>query len=111
MKVLANRNPRRRRFHKRRGTALLFSFMILTLLGVGASSYVASATQTYQTAFRESLEIQTTPLCEAGADQVKLNLWTPFKESQNFTLMDAACIGASPSNVMSKVSGIIPVQW
>ncbi|HLK13754.1 MAG TPA: hypothetical protein VKT78_03030, partial [Fimbriimonadaceae bacterium] len=108
MKHKLNRKTRVRRSRKDKGNALLTMFMILMLLGVGASTYVSAATQSYQTAYRESQEIQTTPLCEAGAQSLQLSLWTPFKENQNFTAMDAACTGASISNPLCTLSGTIP---
>lgn len=92
---------------KRRGSALLVSFIILTILGVAASSYIGAATQTYQLSYRESLETKTTPLCEAAAQSVEWNLWQPFKQSQNFAAMDALCTGASQSNPIATVSGTI----
>lgn len=99
---------RLRRLRSRRGSALLITAIILFVLGIGASTYVGSATQTYRTAYRESLEVQTTPLCDAASQAVQLSIWTPFKENQNFTVMDAACTNASVAHPLAAVSGSIP---
>src|SRR5579862_1702441 len=108
MKFKTTKKLRARRLRTRQGNALLTMFIILMLLGIGASSYVSAATQTYQTAYRESLEIQTTPLCEAASQALQLSLWTPFKANQNFTTMDSACTGASIAHPLCTLSGSIP---
>ena len=108
MKLKTNRKLRVRRSRTRQGNALMTMFLIMMLLGVGASTYVSAATQTYQTAYRQSLETQTTPLCEAASQSLQLSLWTPFKDNQNFTGMDAACTGATISHPLGTLSGTIP---
>ncbi len=54
------------------------------------------------------MEIQATPHCDAASQAVQLKLWTPFKENQNFTIMDSVCVGASISNPLATYSGSIP---
>ena len=101
-------NPKRtRRNHRRRGAALISAFIILTILGIAATSYIGIATQTYRTAYRESLEVQTEPLCEAAAQTLECNIWVPFSQSQNFTALDAQCAGTSTSNPTCTINGTI----
>lgn len=90
---------------RKRGTALLAVFAILTMLSMAAASYVNSATQTIRNAKRQTLDVQATHLCEAGTQAVLRNLWRPFKIDQNFQQIDDLCSGASEGNVKVAVSG------
>jgi hypothetical protein len=96
-----------RRASRRRGAALISAFIILTILGVAATSYIGIATQTYRTAFRQAMEVQTEPLCEAGSQTLEYNIWSPFAQAQNFTLLDAQCANSSVAQPTAAVNGTI----
>lgn len=90
------------------GSALLPALGILLVVSVAASSYIGHATSSYTVDYRESLSIQTTPLCEAAAQELQYQLWLPFKGTQNFTAMDAIATGSSTANPTNTISGSIP---
>lgn len=92
----------------RRGSTMLTTFGMMTLLSLGALIYVERATQTLRTARREGYEIQTTHLCEAGVQNVLLNIWKPFKTSQRFTSLDTLAANASNASPKGSVSGTVP---
>ena len=89
--------PKPRRFRRRRGAAFITALMLLGAVAIGAGAYLSSATQTLRDSRRRGAEIQTTHLCEAGVQSVLRELWQPFKATQNFGSIDAACSGASES--------------
>lgn len=95
------------RKNKKRGTALLTSFGILTLLSVASVSYVNSATQTIQLSVRQQEEVQETHLCEAGVQSVLHAIWRPFKVSQAFFDMDDSLTGASSGSPKQVTAGSV----
>lgn len=97
-------SPRR---SKRRGAALVTTFAVLALMAVAGVSYVDVATQSMRISHRQTHEVQTTHLCEAGIQTVLRALWRPFKVAQNFFDMEDACTGASPSNPRAIQTGTI----
>ncbi|MCB8932849.1 MAG: hypothetical protein M9921_03455 [Fimbriimonadaceae bacterium] len=99
-----NRHPR----NKRRGAALATTFLVMTLLAVATSSYIGSATTSVRLSKKMTTEAQTTHLCEAGIQSVLRDLWRPFKVTQTFTQMEAACTGASEGSPMVAVASDIP---
>ncbi len=90
-----------------RGAALVTTLLLMGLLSVAAVSYVDSATYTVRQATRQGVETQGTHLCESGIQAVLRSLWRPFKISQNFLTMDAACSSASPGDPKASISGTI----
>lgn len=86
---------------------MLGSFVVLSLLAVAAASYVSVSTETIRTSRRMMTEVQTTNLCEAGLQDVLRSLWRPFKQTQNFTAMDANLTGASIASVAGAVQGSV----
>lgn len=98
----------RRKRTTRRGAALLTTFILFTLLSVATVTYVNSATQTVRNSRRQTLDIQTGHLCEAGIQSELRALWRPFKTSQRFTNLDSVTTGASAGNPAASLSGSIP---
>ncbi|MBX3117642.1 MAG: hypothetical protein KF784_01140 [Fimbriimonadaceae bacterium] len=96
-----------KRNSKKRGYSLLTTFGIMTLLSVAAASYVNSATQITRDSRKQTLDLQTTSLCEAGVQNVLRNLWRPFKINQNFFDMEDLCNSASVSDPKALVDGQI----
>lgn len=90
---------------KQRGSAMLVTFAVTSLLAVGAVSYIGSATQVIRVSTRQTYDIQTTHLCESGVQSVLRNLWRPFKINQTFTEMESACSGASVESPRSTSGG------
>lgn len=86
---------RTRKRNKKEGYSLITTFGIMTLLSVAAASYVGSATQVTRDSRKQTLDLQTTSLCEAGVQHVLKNLWQNFKINQNFFDMEDTCSGAS----------------
>lgn len=90
---------------KQRGSALVTTFILVSLLSVAAVTYVSSSTQTVVLSNRRTMEVQATSLCESGVQMVLRNLWRPFKVSQNFDSMDSLCAGASVNSPKSSLAG------
>ncbi|MFQ3586247.1 MAG: hypothetical protein SNJ74_11645 [Fimbriimonadaceae bacterium] len=90
---------------RQRGYALVTTFGILTLLAVAAASYVERSTESMRTSARQTRDVQTTHLCEAGVQAVLRNLWRPFKIEQAFFSMEDNCAGATPSAPRAAVQG------
>lgn len=103
-----NRSVKRRLLRTKRGYALMSVFGVMTLLSVGAATYVSRSTQAIRLAVNQRTDIQTTHVCEAGVQSVLRSLWRPFKISQNFVSMDAVCNGATTSNPVGAIGGTIP---
>lgn len=101
-------DPANRRPSRKRGSALISTLAILTLLAVAAASYVQSATQTVRISKRQTSDIQMTHVCEAGVQSVLRALWRPFKIDQNFFDMDEWCEGASQGDAQMVLAGEIP---
>jgi hypothetical protein len=91
-----------------RGVALLATFLIFTLLAVAGAMYVDHSTLGIRTSNRRLHEIQCVNLCEAGAQEVALNLWLPFKSATDFTNFDPSVQGASAQSPMAAVQDSIP---
>lgn len=90
---------------KKSGAALISTFIVMTLLAVASATYINSATQSLRTARRQTMEVQTTHLCEAGVQSVLRALWRPFKVSQNFANIDANCGNATTSAPYTPTEG------
>lgn len=97
--------PRRK---KKKGSALVTTLVIMTLLAVASASYLDSSTQTIRMATRGLRNTQTTHLCEAGLQSVQRAIWRPFRATQKFTDMKAACIGATAANPKMIQTGAVP---
>ncbi len=102
-----NRRTPRRTPRSRKGTALVTTFGVLTLMALAAGSYVQSSTQTLRQAQHAVMEVRATQLCEAGLNAVQRELWRPFRASQRFTEIAQATTGASPGNERVVRSGEI----
>jgi hypothetical protein len=85
-----------RRLRQKRGSALVVSLGVMTLLSLAAVAYVDHSTQTLRAAAHDTREAQATHLCEAGVQSVLRALWRPFREAQKFTPIAQATNGASP---------------
>ena len=99
---------RRVRRKSERGVALLATFLIFTLLAVAGAIYVDHSTINIRTSNRRLKEIQTVNLCEAGAQEVLLNLWLPFKSAEDFSTFDPSVTGASDGTPAAAVQDSIP---
>lgn len=97
-----------RRHSKRRGAALITSFGIMVVLSIAASSYIDSATMATRTSKRQTQEVQTTQLCEAGVQTVMNSLWEPFRDAHRFDDLEEECEHASVANPEMSVLGSIP---
>ncbi len=84
-----------RKNSKKKGYAMITTFGIMTILSVAVATYVSSATQITRDSKKQTLDLQTTSLCEAGVQHVLRELWRPFKINQNFFDMEDVCTGAS----------------
>lgn len=85
----------RRKNRKERGVALMVTFGLMMVITIAATSYIDRATVSIRLARRNTLEAQTTQLCDAGIQSVLLSLWRPFKQSQMFTDLDTQLTGAT----------------
>jgi hypothetical protein len=83
---------------RQRGSALLTTFAVLSLLAVAAASFIDSSTQSIRQARRQTAEVQTTHLCEAGVQEVLRVLWRRFKKDQDFDYLELVLSGANSSN-------------
>lgn len=84
---------------------MLTTFMLTSLLAVGAVAYVTRATQTMRDSRRSSIEVQTTHMCEAGIQSVLRSLWRPFKISQRFDDLESRCSGATSEDPKVSLAG------
>jgi hypothetical protein len=96
------------RKRKEKGVVLVITFMIFMLLAIAGSEYIDHSTQSLRVARRRENEIQTVNLCEAGAQEVFLNLWLPLQTNQTFAAFDASTAGASVSSPHSSIQDTIP---
>lgn len=101
---------RRRRNKRERGTALLVTFGLMSVITIAATTYIDRATSTIRLARHNMLEVQTTHLCEAGVQSVLRDIWRPFKKSQIFTTMEADCLGASTSVIKMARTSLVDGQ-
>lgn len=102
-----NRSTRRRHLRKNKGYALLTTFGVMTLITIGAASYINRATQVQRDSSRQEYDIVSTHLCEAGVQSVLRNLWRPFKINQNFVNMEDVCDDAAIDDPKATVAGEI----
>lgn len=86
---------------------MITTFMIAALLAVGGAAYVNRATQATRESRRQTFEVQTTHLCEAGTQAVLRSLWRPFKISQRFDDLDDRTNNSSTSSPTINLSGNI----
>ena len=101
-------NPKTRRFRsKKRGAALMTSFLVLMVITIAGASYVSSSLQSITLANRQQYDIETKHLAEAGIQDELLYLWEDFQTNQNFTNMDKWCTGASSASPTSPFAGSI----
>lgn len=96
-----------RRRNRKQGAALITTFILASLVAVAAVSYIDRSTQTIRTAQRQTMEVQTTHLCEAGVQSVLRFLWRPFKQSQRFDWMDTITLNSSVNTPTATQSGTI----
>jgi len=80
----------------------------MSLVAVATVTYVNSSTQRYRTSKRETWDVQTTHLCEAGVQSVLRQLWRPFKASQKFDDIDNQTNGASTASPKANIAGNVP---
>lgn len=85
----------RRKNQKERGVALMVTFGLMMVITIAATSYIDRATVSIRLARRNTLEAQTTQLCDAGVQSLLLSLWRPFKQSQMFADLDTQLTGAT----------------
>lgn len=95
----------RPRSRRRRGSALITTFAVLTVLSVASVTYMDRATQTVRIAHRQTMDVQGTHLCEAAVQQALRNLWRPFRVEQAFDTLDATLNGASGNNPRAAIAG------
>ncbi len=101
-------SPNSTRRKNKRGSALVTTLGILMLLSLAAASYLDSSTKTIRASKRNTRNVQTTHLCEAGLQTVQRALWRPFRQQQKFVSLQTACAGASNENPVSIQSGSVP---
>ncbi|MBS1715983.1 MAG: hypothetical protein JST30_16775 [Armatimonadetes bacterium] len=97
----------RKRGKRQKGSALLTTFGVLTLVAIAGSTYLDWSTQTVREAGHNLRDVQTTHLCEAGLQSVQRALWRPFRQSQKFTELKSTCQGATNDNPKSVLTGKI----
>lgn len=86
---------------------MITTFMIASLLAVGGVAYVNRATQSTRESKRQTFEVQTTHLCEAGTQAVLRSLWRPFKISQRFDDLDDRTENSSVNSPTINLAGNI----
>jgi len=92
---------------KRRGSAMITSFLVLSMLAVASSAYLTNATETVRTSRRLTHEVTATHLCEAGVQDVVRSIWRPFKVVQSFNDLDTDLMSASVSSPKSTMTDSI----
>ena len=103
-----NRNlSRRPRAYKKRGTALLITFGLMSIITIAATTYIDRATSSIRLAKHNMREVQATNLCEAGIQDVMRDIWRPFKQSQAFTNMEGVLAGATTGSPKLAKSGTL----
>jgi hypothetical protein len=79
----------------------------MLLVTAAALSVVESGASRVRATSRALFDVQGTQICEAGTQQLVLNLWLPLKTSQVFTSMDSLCGSASTSAPAAAVTGVV----
>lgn len=92
---------------RERGSAMLIAFCLMLLVTAVAMSVISSGTGRIDAAARNSFDVQSTELCEAGTQNLALSLWLPFQSNQNFTTMDAALSSATPNSPAMATTGVL----
>src|SRR5207302_532745 len=105
---IKERHCRGRIRSRRSGTALVVVLGVLGFLAVASASFIASATQSIRLSKKQSQATATFHLCEAGLQAGLRSLWRPFKQNQNFTLMDASCTGANANSPSAALADTVP---
>lgn len=94
----------------RRGSALITSFGVIGIMALASTSYLNSATYTLRVSNRQTQDITSSHLCEAGTQALLRSLWVPFKVSQKFddmdTLLDGASEATPKSPVLEEIAGV-----
>lgn len=98
---------RAKRKRSERGAALVTSFLIFAVLAVAGAVYVDHSTLSIRTSNRRQKELIAMNLCEAGAQQLYLNLWIPFKSATDYSSFDPSVAGASVSSPAAAIQGSI----
>lgn len=99
---------KRKRNKKERGVALLVTFGLMSMITIAATTYIDRSTQAIRLARHNMREVQTTHLCDAGINQLTLDLWKPFKASHVFVTMDGDLTGATDAAPKMATSGSLP---
>ncbi|HEY3782542.1 MAG TPA: pilus assembly PilX N-terminal domain-containing protein [Fimbriimonadaceae bacterium] len=99
---------KRAKHTKKRGAALMTTFLLMMVLTIAGASYIAASMTSERIANREQFDIETSHLAEAGLQQQLGVLWQDFSTTQNFVDLDKWCQGASASAPTDAVSGSIP---
>jgi hypothetical protein len=86
---------------------LITAFLIFTLIAVAGAVYVDHSTLAIRTSNRRQKELIAMNLCEAGSQQLYLNLWLPFKTATDFSTFDPSVAGASVTAPAAAVQGNI----
>jgi hypothetical protein len=96
------------RIRKReKGSAFITTFVLLSLLAVGAAAYVDRSTEALRLTRRQMYDVSSSHLCEAGVQAALRDLWRPFKINQNFSNFDEQTTGASIASPKATVGGSI----
>jgi len=98
----------KRKTFKKRGAAFVTTIILLGLITVGTVAYIDRATLATRQAQRQTYEVQTTHLCEAGVQSVLRSLWRPFKTSQKFDTFDQTTANSSVNAPTVSLSGSVP---
>ncbi|MCL6624520.1 MAG: hypothetical protein K6T17_07900, partial [Fimbriimonadales bacterium] len=95
------------RSHKERGVILVTIFMFVALIAFGATTYIASATQTIRLARNNEKSARLTQVAEGGINDLLLRLWKPLKTEQRYDTLDFLLTGASTEAPRAATSGIV----
>lgn len=91
-------SKRMRNKRKERGSAMIMTFGLMSIVAIAATSYIDRSTTAIRQARHNLREVQTTHLCEAGIQVVLRDLWRPFKKNQTFYEMEVLATGATDQN-------------
>lgn len=90
---------------KKKGVALMTTFIVLLLVTIAAVAFIDSATQSMRMSRQATQQNQLTYLCEAGINQLLPELWRPVKVDQNFWDLQGNLTGL-PANPDVKSWGV-----
>lgn len=91
---------------RQQGVALISVFIILTVVAVGTTAYVSSATQTIRLARQTETDTRLSHTSEAGVQRILVTLWRPFRSIQKFDTLDDTLEGASIESPKGTVTGV-----